>query len=159
MGRATGSAARARNITAKTQNAKKEEALKEQLNNVLQFHQTFRCFTQDHPAGAIPEKERAVRYALMAEELEEYRQAAEAGDLTGVADALTDLMYVVLGTYLAHGLQDVAEELFREVHSSNMSKLDANGRPIYRADGKVLKSELFREPELDPILKRDGKSG
>jgi predicted HAD superfamily Cof-like phosphohydrolase len=131
--------------------------LKEELDSVLQFHQTFRCFSQTMPIGAIPEREYSVRYNLMQEELEEYRQASEAGDLTGVADALTDLMYVVLGTYIAHGLQDVAEELFREVHSSNMSKLDANGQPIYRADGKVLKSELFRQPELGPILENNGK--
>jgi predicted HAD superfamily Cof-like phosphohydrolase len=69
-----------------------------------------------------------------------------------VADALTDLAYVVFGTYVAHGLQDVAEALFDEVHRSNMSKLDENGRPIYRPDGKVLKSNRFREPDLAAIL-------
>ena len=70
----------------------------------------------------------ALRVSLIQEELDEYREAAEAHDLVGVADALSDLMYVVLGTYVSHGLQDVAEALFAEVHASNMSKLDANGR-------------------------------
>ena len=79
-----------------------------------------------------------MRVSLIQEELNEYRHAAEAHDLVAVADALSDLMYVVLGTYVSHGLQDVAEALFAEVHRSNMSKLDATGQVIYRADGKVL---------------------
>jgi predicted HAD superfamily Cof-like phosphohydrolase len=126
--------------------------LKAELDKVQEFHEVFRCFLQTHPVGAIPEKEWTVRCNLMQEELDEYHQAAEAGDLVGVADALTDLMYVVLGTYLAHGLQDVAEDLFNEVHRSNMSKLDREGNPIFRADGKVLKSDLFSEPDLRKIL-------
>ena len=128
--------------------------MKAELDKVQEFHEVFRCFLQAQPVGAIPEKEWKVRFNLMQEELDEYRQAAEAGDLVGIADALTDLMYVVLGTYLAHGLQDVAEELFDEVHRSNMSKLDRQGNPIYREDGKVLKSELFTEPDLQKILER-----
>ena len=94
----------------------------------------------------------ALRVSLIQEELDEYRAAAEAGDLVGIADALSDLMYVVLGTYVAHGLQDPAEELFAEVQRSNMSKLDENGQPIFRADGKVLKSKLFSQPDLQSIL-------
>lgn len=125
-----------------------------QLNQVLEFHQTFRCFTNYQPSAEIPVEQRAVRLTLMQEELDEYRQAAEQGDLQGIADALTDLMYVVLGTYLAHGLQDAAEPLFEEVHRSNMSKLDENGQPIFRADGKVLKSARFSPPDLQPILER-----
>ena len=90
----------------------------------------------------------------MEEELAEYKAAAEAGDLVAIADALTDLAYVLFGTYISHGLQDAAEALFAEVHRSNMSKLDENGQPIYREDGKVLKSERFTEPELAAILAR-----
>jgi len=93
-----------------------------------------------------------VRLRLMQEELDEYRLAAENGDIVGIADALTDLLYVVYGTILAHGLQDYAQELFDEVHRSNMSKLDENGSPVYREDGKVLKSKLFSEPDLESIL-------
>jgi predicted HAD superfamily Cof-like phosphohydrolase len=94
----------------------------------------------------------ALRVSLIQEELDEYQEAAEAHDLVGIADALSDLMYVVLGTYVAHGLQDVAEPLFAEVHRSNMSKLDANGEVLYRSDGKVLKSTLWRPPDLKAIL-------
>jgi predicted HAD superfamily Cof-like phosphohydrolase len=128
--------------------------VKNELDQVFQFHRTFRCYSNLRPMASIPEKERVVRVSLMQEELDEYREAAEAGDLVGVADALSDLLYVVLGTYIAHGLQDAAEELFNEVQRSNMSKLDRSGEPIYRADGKVLKSELFSEPDLKPILER-----
>jgi predicted HAD superfamily Cof-like phosphohydrolase len=128
--------------------------MKNELDQVFQFHRTFRCYSNARPVASIPEKERVVRVRLMQEELDEYREAAEAGDLVGVADALSDLLYVVLGTYIAHGLQDAAEELFNEVQRSNMSKLDRRGEPIYRPDGKVLKSELFSEPDLKPILER-----
>jgi predicted HAD superfamily Cof-like phosphohydrolase len=109
---------------------------------------------QTTPTADLPTEQIAVRVTLMQEELDEYRRAAEAGDLTGLADALSDLLYVVFGTYIAHGLQEAASELFAEVHRSNMSKLDGNGQPIFRADGKVLKSNLFSGPELNPILEK-----
>ena len=131
--------------------------MRTELEMVREFHRVYRCFLQAQPTGGIPEREWLVRARLMQEELDEYREAAAAGDLVGIADALSDLLYVVLGTYLAHGLQDVAEDLFREVHSSNMSKLDSSGQPLYREDGKVLKSELFRAPDLRSILERGQK--
>ncbi len=128
--------------------------MREALELVQDFHRVFRCYQNDQPTAEIPMREWQVRARLMQEELDEYRAAADSGDLIAVADALSDLLYVVLGTYIAHGLQDVAEDLFREVHRSNMSKLDENGQPLYREDGKVLKSEQFRAPELEPILRR-----
>lgn len=107
---------------------------------------------RQQPDARIPDPEIAVRLALMQEELDEYRLAAAQGDIVEVADALTDLLYVVFGTMIAHGLDQAAEEMFDEVHRSNMSKLDENGMPIYRADGKVLKSERFTGPDLIKIL-------
>lgn len=126
--------------------------MRESVNKVLQFHETFRCFTNYQPTGKIPESEYAIRVTLLQEELDEYRAAAEAGDLEGVADALTDLLYVLFGTYIAHGLQDLVEDLFDEVHRSNMSKLDDQGKPVRREDGKVLKSDLFSKPDILSIL-------
>ena len=76
-----------------------------------------------------------------------------AGDLVEIADALSDLLYLVMGTYLSHGLQEIAAQLFDEVHRSNMTKLDADGRPVYRTDGKVLKSPLFSPPDLGLIIR------
>jgi predicted HAD superfamily Cof-like phosphohydrolase len=129
-----------------------------QLQQLVEFHRVFGASLEERPTAAVTDETIALRVSLIQEELNEYRHAAEARDLVGVADALSDLLYVVLGTYVSHGLQDVAEALFDEVHRSNMSKLDAEGRVLYRADGKVLKSDLWRPPELGAIL-RSGDKG
>ena len=126
--------------------------MKQQLDTLVEFHQVFGAHIEETPTVDLPDEVIALRVSLIQEELNEYRHAAETHDLVGVADALSDLMYVVLGTYVSHGLQDAAEALFAEVHRSNMSKLDANGQVIYRADGKVLKSKLWRPPDLGSIL-------
>ncbi len=126
--------------------------MKKELDMVQQFHETYRAYFNRQPTALLPPEVVALRVSLIQEELDEYREAAEAGNLVGIADALSDLMYVVLGTYVAHGLQEAAEELFAEVQRSNMSKLDENGQPIFRADGKVLKSKLFSQPDLQAVL-------
>ena len=129
--------------------------LKQQLDALIEFHRVFGAHVENAPTVDVPDEVIALRVGLIQEELNEYRHAAEAHDLVEVADALSDLLYVVLGTYVSHGLQDLAEALFAEVHRSNMSKLDENGRVIYRADGKVLKSERWRPPDLGSILAED----
>ncbi len=126
----------------------------DQLNMPREFHHTFRAHVEDAPTADIAAETVALRVSLIQEELDEYRKAAEAGDLVEVADALSDLMYVVLGTYVAHGLHLHAEPLFQEVHRSNMSKLDSDGEPIFRGDGKVLKSDRFEPPDLETILSK-----
>ncbi len=88
----------------------------------------------------------------MKEENEEYLQAAKEGDLTEIADAVGDMLYILCGTILKHGLQDKIADVFEEIQRSNMSKLDKNGKPIYREDGKVLKSELYFKPDIERIL-------
>ena len=88
----------------------------------------------------------------MREENEEYLEAAENGDLTEIADACGDMLYILCGTLLKHGLQHKIEEVFKEIQSSNMSKLDAGGNPIYREDGKVLKSDQYFKPNIKTIL-------
>ncbi len=123
-----------------------------QLRMLEEFHRVFGAHLEHTPTADISDETIALRVSLIQEELNEYRTAAEARDLVGIADALSDLMYVVLGTYVAHGLQDVAEALFAEVHRSNMSKLDEHGQVIYREDGKVLKSPLWQPPNLAHIL-------
>jgi len=124
----------------------------DQLNMLREFHHTFRAHAEDEPTTDLAADVIALRVSLIQEELDEYRKAAEAGNLVEVADALSDLMYVVLGTYVAHGLHLHAEPLFEEVHRSNMSKLDEAGEPIFREDGKVLKSGRFEQPDLETIL-------
>lgn len=118
---------------------------------VEHFHKSFLVPTEDNPT--IPEKERCeLRYKLIREELEEFKNAYENGDLTEVADALTDLQYVLFGSVIEFGLKDHFEKLFQEVQRSNMSKLDESGKPIFREDGKVLKSDLWSPPNLKKIL-------
>lgn len=124
------------------------------LRKLQEFHETFQGYIAYAPTADIPRREFEVRIRLFQEELDEYRRAVEAADLVAVADALTDMLYVLLGTYVSHGLQDVAVQLFDEVHRSNMSKLNADGRPVVREDGKVLKSDRFSPPDLAGILDR-----
>ena len=88
----------------------------------------------------------------MKEENEEYLEAAKKNDIIEIADALGDQLYILCGTILRHGLQHKIEEVFEEIQRSNMSKLDVNGKPIYREDGKVLKSELYFKPNIRKIL-------
>jgi predicted HAD superfamily Cof-like phosphohydrolase len=69
-----------------------------------------------------------------------------------VADALGDMLYILCGTILEHGMQDKIEEVFNEIQKSNMSKLGKDGKPIYREDGKVLKGPSYFKPDIKKIL-------
>ncbi len=88
----------------------------------------------------------------MDEENKEYYEAAENNDLVEVADALGDMLYILCGTILEHGMQHIIEEVFEEIQRSNMSKLGADGQPIYREDGKVLKGPDYFKPNIKSIL-------
>ena len=88
----------------------------------------------------------------MQEEVIELHEAWSNKDIVEVADAITDCLYILIGTAIEFGLQDKLEDLFDEVHGSNMSKLDENGKPIYRNDGKVMKSANYYKPDLKKIL-------
>ena len=127
--------------------------LDQTIDCVRQFHEAFRLPVRHSPTTELSEKEIMLRFNLMKEENEEYLAAAQNGDLTEVADALGDMLYILCGTINAHGLQHKIAEVFLEIQRSNMSKLDENGQPIYREDGKVLKSHLYTPPQIDAILK------
>jgi predicted HAD superfamily Cof-like phosphohydrolase len=129
--------------------------LQETIDLVRQFHDAFGIENKDKPTVDISEKTALLRYKLMREENEEYLEAAQEGDMVEVADALGDMLYILCGTILSHGMQDVIEDVFREIQSSNMSKLDKNGKPIYREDGKVLKSDQYFKPDIKKILEAD----
>jgi predicted HAD superfamily Cof-like phosphohydrolase len=88
----------------------------------------------------------------MDEENKEYFEAAEQNNLVEVADALGDMLYILCGTILEHGMQHIIEEVFEEIQRSNMSKLGADGQPIYREDGKVLKGPDYFKPNIRKIL-------
>ena len=130
--------------------------MKDQLDSVRHFHGVFQCHMERTPVAELPSDISEWRIRMLLEELEEYRAAVRANDIVEVADALTDMLYVLLGTFIAHGLHDIAEELFEEVHRSNMSKLDEQGKPIFRSDGKVMKSDRFSDPDLRPIIAKAG---
>lgn len=127
-------------------------SLRQTINRVREFHDAFGISNADEPVGEIPRNDAELRHRLMHEENEEYLEAALRGDLVEVADALGDMLYILCGTILKHGMHDKIEEVFEEIQRSNMSKLDADGNPIYREDGKVLKSDQYFRPDIRAIL-------
>ncbi|MBM3184991.1 MAG: hypothetical protein ACKO7P_15850 [Bacteroidota bacterium] len=126
--------------------------LKEVITEVEKFHDSFGIKNHYSPETKLTEAECELRFNLMKEENEEYLEAAKRGDIVEIADALGDQLYILCGTILRHGLQDKIVEVFQEIQRSNMSKLDKDGKPIYREDGKVMKSELYFRPDIKSIL-------
>lgn len=125
--------------------------MEKQVEQVLEFYKAFK-----HPIATSPkflELERVVmRHRLLDEEVVELFEGGTVGTLVDVADAITDCFYILIGTAIEYGIADKLPALFDEVHRSNMSKLDSNGNPIYREDGKVLKSENYSPPNLKDII-------
>lgn len=133
---------------------KKEKSFAEIIDHVRTFHDAFKIKNESDPTVKIDLDTVMLRYKLMREENEEYLEAAQNGDVVEVADALGDMLYILCGTILTHGMQHKIVEVFEEIQKSNMSKLDENGNPIYREDGKVLKSNLYFKPDIASILKK-----
>ncbi len=126
--------------------------LNEIIAAVETFHDSFGIQNHYEPTADLTAQEVQLRFDLMKEENEEYLEAAKNGDIVEIADALGDQLYILCGTILRHGLQDKIVEVFQEIQRSNMSKLDADGKPIYREDGKVLKSDRYFRPDIASIL-------
>lgn len=131
-----------------------DHSLNEKIAAVHEFHRVFGIGNRDAPEHNIGEADLNLRFNLMKEENEEYLEACKNGDIVEIADALGDMMYILFGTICKHGLQHRIAEVFDEIHCSNMSKLDAAGKPIYREDGKVLKSDLYFRPNIKAVLER-----
>lgn len=127
--------------------------MKKQLDSVKQFHSSFGLGISEAPRASLGENVNLLRFNLMKEENEEYLEATQNNDLTEVADALGDMLYILCGTIIEHGLQYKIEEVFDEIQRSNMSKLGENGLPIYREDGKVMKGPGYFKPDFTEILK------
>lgn len=127
--------------------------MKKQIDDVEKFHETF-----SHPINKTPqfpdEETQKLRESLIQEELEEFKEANADGDIVEVMDALTDLLYVTYGAMICYGLGEIAEECFQEVQNSNMSKADADGNPIVREDGKILKGENYFKPDIKSIVEK-----
>jgi predicted HAD superfamily Cof-like phosphohydrolase len=120
---------------------------------VREFHEAFGIPIRDNPAANIGESDLRVR--LLKEEVGEYAKGVRGHDVVEIADGLADIVYVVFGTALAHGID--LDAVLEEVHRSNMSKLGADGQPLFRDDGKVLKGPGYFRPDIAAVLK--GKSG
>ncbi len=128
-------------------------ALQDKIKDVAIFHDTFSIGNRTEPTANIGD-EYLLRYTLLKEENEEYLDACKKNDLVDIADALGDQLYILFGTILRHGLQHKIEEVFDEIQRSNMSKLDEKGFPIFREDGKILKSNLYFKPNIKEILEK-----
>ena len=127
--------------------------IKKELESVKLFHQKFNINYLNEPKANIPDEIKELRFKLMEEENLEYLKATKENDIVEIADALGDMLYILCGTIISHGLQNKIEEIFQEIQSSNMSKLGENGKPIYREDGKVLKGPNYFKPDIRKILK------
>jgi len=125
--------------------------MKKQLQQLWDF-QSIYDQTRNTKPTLIEADDYYLRYRLGKEELVEYLDACNNDDLVEVTDALADQLYILLGTMVAHGMQDIIEDVFNEVHRSNMSKLGEDGQPIYREDGKVLKGPNFSAPNIEQFL-------
>jgi predicted HAD superfamily Cof-like phosphohydrolase len=126
--------------------------MKNKIEAVKVFHTAFKLgYRETHKADLGLDKN-TLRFNLMKEENEEYLEAANNNDLVEVADALGDMLYILCGTIIEHGLQHKIEDVFSEIQRSNMSKLGKDNEPIYREDGKVLKGPNYFKPNIASIL-------
>ena len=126
--------------------------IKKELDSVKLFHKKFNINYLNNPKANIPEEIKELRFKLMEEENLEYLKASKENDIVEIADALGDMLYILCGTIIEHGMEHKIDEIFREIQNSNMSKLGADGSPIYREDGKVLKGPNYFKPDIEGIL-------
>ena len=120
------------------------------FQKVKTFMQTFGQEVKSKPSFST-EKINQLRYNLIKEELEEFKQAIANKDLLEAADALTDILYVTYGAGHAFGID--LDRCFEEVQNSNMSKLGEDGKPIYNDAGKVMKGPKYYKPDLSKFIK------
>lgn len=148
----TRSTAMSSSTPTQDQTAATERGVQKQLRCVEQFHRAFGLGVKATPTADIGLEKARLRHELMREENQEYLDAVEAGDVVEVADALGDQLYVLCGTMIEHGMQSVIEDVFAEIHRSNMTKLGEDGKPVYREDGKVAKGPNYTRPDLKNIV-------
>lgn len=126
--------------------------MKQALEKVDEFHRAFHVPTRSLP-GLPGNDRRSLRADLLKEEYCEYLYAEYTDNLLRIADALADMVVIICGTALEYGIP--LDRVFEEVHRSNMSKLGADGKPVYREDGKVLKGPGYFRPNIMRALSRE----
>ena len=120
---------------------------------VYEFHETYGAMISNTPV--LPDTNtRKLRIDLLKEELDEFINGEAANNIVEIADALGDIMYVAIGAAISYGIP--IDAVFSEIHRSNMSKLGADGKPIYREDGKVLKGPNYTKPDVARIIREHG---
>ncbi|MFL2628839.1 MAG: hypothetical protein ACJ0OQ_03660 [Candidatus Marisimplicoccus sp.] len=124
------------------------------IDQVKEFTEAFNITYSKEINPNLDQSTIDLRFRLMEEENKEYLEAANNNDIVEIADALGDILYILCGTILAHGLQDKIVEVFNEIQRSNMSKLDINGEPVIREDGKILKGPNYFKPKIKEILEK-----
>lgn len=122
------------------------------LDLVKDFHKCFQCPIHDHPM-LLDQGLNAFRVRLIREEAQELDDALVSGHEEEVLDALCDLQYVLDGAFLALGFHHYKDKAFKAVHISNMAKLGPDGKPIIRADGKIMKPEGWQPPNLALVIR------
>lgn len=132
--------------------------MQKQINQLIEWHTKFEVPYKEKPDPFDDSNEETslirLRGRIMKEEVQEWLTSALYNeDVDKRAKELADILYTVFGTIITEGLQDQIENVFDEVHESNMSKLGEDGRPVKRADGKVLKGPNYKEPDLSFLLK------
>ena len=135
--------------------------MQQQLKDLETFQKVFNSTYNETPT-LLSEEDWKLRYKLSLEELDEYKEACEQGDIVEIFDAILDRLFLAFGDAVSHGLQDKLIDGFNEVVRSNMSKLGDNGKPLIngengvwdetRPKGKILKSQNFFEPNLKQFL-------
>ena len=119
------------------------------FERVKKFMETFGQEIKEK-ASFPNDKITSLRYDLIKEELDEFKEAIDKKDIKEVADALTDILYVTYGAGHAFGID--LDKCFEEVQNSNMSKLGKDGKPIYNDNGKVMKGPNYFKPNLSKFV-------
>lgn len=130
------------------------------MNNAEKVMEFMRAYNQPvsaAPTGVVPAEVRELRVELIDEELDELVQAMCEGDVVEIADALADILYVTYGAAHVYGIP--IDAVFAEVHRSNMTKLGADGKPVYRGDGKVIKGPYYEPPNIAAVLAAEFAEG
>ncbi|MFV4913340.1 hypothetical protein PFZ49_07220 [Microbacterium lacticum] len=122
----------------------------ETMESVAEFHRLFGLPMASRPQRTVDATLAQLRIDLLVEEVGEFQDATAAADTVAIADALADIVYVAYGAAITYGID--LDAVVREVHRSNLSKLGLDGRPVRRADGKILKPSTYRPPNVDAVL-------
>ncbi len=120
------------------------------LEQVADFHRRFGLPVSSRPRRVSDPTLVQLRVDLLVEEVDEFREASESADVVGIADALADIVYVAYGAAVTYGID--LDAVIREVHRSNMSKIGPTGKPVRRADGKILKPSTYSAPDVEGVL-------